>query len=269
MQIPPFDVYRLPTLDQRSELERPAVAVHRPSGSFEDVVRYPAEAEPDLDGASFHLFSGLPVYLGDPARITLSAFDIYHHTLGLSRFTGAPRVTILRHGLHVALLTLAAQRPDLQKVRPVELLDLAHLQELNGDDLLLVRLAAAHDIPEIITGELPAGVKRLVPEFKARVEVPVELVVHNILHLPAPTPEQHRLIKVQDKRAPLAELSAGQAALGAALIRRERERGLGGDMRWRLDLADMIEGLDPLVIWSWYTALIPRLRDPGILRYTD
>jgi hypothetical protein len=95
--------------------------------------------------ADMHTYSGVPVYLKDPWRTAILARDIRACAAGGSRYNGAPRVSILAHSVLVAALA-----------------------EADGATEEVVSHCAAHDLAEAVPlGEVVAGLKRYLPEYKA------------------------------------------------------------------------------------------------------
>lgn len=134
--------------------------------------------------ADMHTVSGVPVYLGAPWRTAILARDLRAHAAGLSRYNGAPRVTVLQHSVLVAMLAEAAGEPSE-----------------------IVAQCAAHDLAEAVPlGEVVTGLKRRLPEYQ-EFEHAWEPRIRAAVGLPEVLPLDMKVkIKTYDMRALMVEL---------------------------------------------------------------
>ena len=121
------------------------------------------------DGTADHsMSSGQGVWLAQPGRTEVHEEDLRRGLVGITRYLGQIRVTLLEH---LALCVLIAE-------------DLAVHESMRPQIRALV---AAHDLHEVYVGDLMPGLKRLVPGLRA-VEAAWEKHVHVALVLPAARP---------------------------------------------------------------------------------
>ncbi len=202
------------------------------------MISTPYRLTPDKH-ADMHTRSGVPVYLGDPWRTAILAKDLRAHASGLSRYNGAPRVTVLQHSVLVAMLAEAA-----------------------GEVPYIVAQCAAHDLAEAVPlGEVVSGLKRRLPEYQ-EFEHAWEPRIRAAVGLPEVMPlDVKTRIKVYDKRALLVELWWHNHP--ARLIKTDhqptaRERRIG----WQV-FGPLI-GCTP-VLWWRMTRWLPKLQEVGPL----
>jgi hypothetical protein len=111
--------------------------------------------------------TGEPIVYLDPARTRVHGRDVYVHLSNACRYAGAVHVPIL---LHLALCVRLAERM--------------------GCSPEALAYVAAHDIVEAYIGDLPTGLKQVLPEWDERIEAPWEAHVHAQLGLAWPMPSQ-------------------------------------------------------------------------------
>lgn len=129
--------------------------------------------------------SGAPIVYLDPSQTPVRAVDMRLHLARVCRYAGGRDWSVLEH---LVLCT-----------------DIARYL---GVPRSMWPYVAAHDLHEAYIGDLPTGLKQVLPEWKERIEGPWEAHVHRAIGLTWPVPpEIEAEVKRVDRRALLAEMT--------------------------------------------------------------
>ena len=134
--------------------------------------------------SSAFLPSGEQMWFLEPTRTRIRPEDVKNNLGNLCRYNGGIKWSVLQHSILCLALAKAHDIPEE-----------------------LWPLIAAHDFAEAYIGDLPTGLKQVLPEWKALIEAPWEEHVNRSLGLPWPVSEKdHRQVKFIDHRALVIEM---------------------------------------------------------------
>lgn len=126
--------------------------------------------------------SGEPLWFLDPTQTRIRPEDVKQNLGNLCRYNGGIEWSVLQH----SILCLA-------------------LAKVHGYDPALWPNVASHDFAEAYIGDLPTGLKQVVPGWRP-IEDAWDAHVHESLGLQWPVPEEiHRQVKFIDHRALVVE----------------------------------------------------------------
>lgn len=185
---------------------------------------------------------GTYVWSTDPGRTEILPADLRRHSAYLMRYHGGIPVSVLRHSFLVALLLW-----------------------LDGHPQEVVSGGAGHDLHEVYMGELASGVKRYLPDFKAR-EARWEYRVWDVLGLDAlRRPSVARRVRWADRLAVWFEMDwHGHAGRDEVAVRWSYWSGEVDGPTWRQRLVQVLAlggypGGDRLAWWA-ICRWLPRLK---------
>lgn len=137
--------------------------------------------------------TGAPIVYLDPSQTPVRAADLSVHLSRVCRYAGGRDWSVLQH-LVICADIARGGLPLTKEMLPY---------------------VAAHDLHEAYIGDLPTGLKQVLPEWRERIEGPWEAHVHRSIGLEWPVPPE---IAVQVKRVDRQALLAEMACLSHPLL---------------------------------------------------